>query len=114
MIEIPIQPITDSTQEVDLSTTLDNGRYSMRLSWSERVGRWYLDCSSVGPDQVVGIIKGAPLMIGYPILAGNPNPNRPPGELFLMTRVDSLEDYRKEHLGQQVYLAYLSAAELGR
>lgn len=113
---IPIDPIGPMVNDMSLDCSLDGGNFRIDLSWSLRSDAWHISVYAIVTDQddPVPIVQGARLSCWWPVLAGIPGVNRPPGELVALDTTNAGTDANHDELGSRVQLAYYSAFELGR
>lgn len=113
-----IVPIDSTDPEWRQTTSLDETTYVLRGSWSDRAECWYLSVYfQTAGDELVPIVQGAKLSVGYPTLLGVVGDNRPRGELIpvdVSDRIGLGVDPGRYDLGTRVLLFYSTAEELGR
>lgn len=100
--EIPTDARAPYTSQV---TTLDGTPYIFNLDWSPRSASWYLSLYLQTNGDPVPVRTGMRLTVGWPLLVGCTNANRPPGELITIA-LDGKGDPAYEDLGARVRLYY--------
>lgn len=110
---IPIDPVDPLVDDFSLDCSLDGGNFRIELSWSPRSESWFISVYAILTDQVdpVPVLQGSRLSIWWPVLAGIPGTNRPPGELVALDLTNIGTDAAHNELGGRVQLAYYPASE---
>jgi hypothetical protein len=100
-------PLPVDTPRFTSAVTLDGQDYTMRLDYSEREQRWFLDVlTSAGAV----VVAGCKLVASWPPLRGVVGRSRPPGMLMVVTANGEAPTFRE--LGRSASLLYYSAAEV--
>ena len=93
-----------------LRVKLDGREYVLRLRWSEREERWYLDVLDGKEVLLAGAIK---IVANWPLLeAQRFSEALPPGEIMAMDGRTSPADPGLRELGTTIPLVYLPAADV--
>jgi hypothetical protein len=103
-------PIVADTTEFTQSVELDGSTYVLRFSYSERTAVWYMSVYfQQDGTTLVTVAEGVPVLVNFPLLAGNTHANRPLGEFMVRATLDPNLD----QLGSFAELLYCDVEELG-
>lgn len=100
-------PLPLDTPRVQFSVSLDGSDYTLRLDYSEREDRWFLDVLTAAGAVVVAGVK---LVASWPPLRGVVGRGRPPGMLFVVCANGEAPTFST--LGRSDSLLYYSAEEV--
>lgn len=104
-----VQTLQDGTARYKQTTLLDGVSFVLNFDWNARDEYWYLSIHDSEDNPIASCI-GMRLVVGWPILKGVTDDNRPAGELMLIGPNESLPDL--EGLGGDHFLVYIPEADV--
>jgi hypothetical protein len=103
-----ILPITDFASYSE-EITLDGTPYRFRLDWNVRREFWSM---SVLTADLVPLVSGIKLVLGYQLFDQYPGSGLPPGELYAVDMTDEQVKITRDNLLEEVKLVYIAEAEV--
>jgi hypothetical protein len=103
-------PLSQSQSWYEQSVVLDGVEYRLRLMWSERERRWYLDVMLADGTLLAA---GRKIVADQDVLGWMSSDDRLPGMLLAVDMTGAQTDPDLRDLGTRVLLYYLDAETLG-
>jgi len=97
-------PLTPSTPAFRFFNDLEGNSYEFYFRWTNRTELWVIDISD---NQGNVIESGVPLVLEFPILYQNRNPNKWPGTLIALASNSAIPN--RFNLGTDIKLYYVEA-----
>lgn len=104
-----VQTLFDGSARYRQVTPLDGKLYVLYFSYNTRDSNWYLSIHDDEDNPIRGCV-GRKLVVNYPVLLRSVSPDRPTGELFVVSNTHG--DPGLFDLGNGVLLTYIPRADV--
>ena len=105
-----IQTLDDGLAHYRQTTPLDGVIYVLNFDYNSRDQNWYLSVHDSEDQPIEGCV-GRKLVTNWPVLFRSTDPNKPPGEIIVVS-VSTSEDPGLTDLGNDIILSYVPAEDL--